>query len=186
MAIDWDIAVKLAGPVLGALIGAGAKHLFDSRPRVVAFLGHVSGIHLDRKEGALAVGTHSIVLRNAGNKAAQNVRIGHNVLPDFQVFPDTNYSVETLPSGNKEIHFDQLIPKKQVTITYLYFHPLTWEQVNTYLETDQGPIKVLRVLPTIQLSKPIITLVWTLIGIGLITLLYLAFVLLRWMYSTSP
>jgi len=180
MAIDWDLVVKLAGPVIGALAGAGAKHLFDSRPKVVAFLGHASGIHLKRDEGDFQVGTHSVVLRNAGNKTAKNIRIGHTVLPDFQVFPDIQYSVETLPGGHKEIRFDQLIPKKQITITYLYFAPLTWEQVNTHLETEDGPIKVLNVLPTIQLSKSVVSLLWALIGIGLVTLLYLLFVFVGW------
>lgn len=183
MAVDWDLVVKIAGPVIGAAVGAGIKHLLDSRPRVVAFLGHVAGIRLQREGGPLSVGSHSVVLRNAGNKAAQNVRIGHNVLPDFQVFPDMPYSVETLPSGTKEIQFSQLVPKKQVTITYLYFPPLTWEQVNTYLETDDGPIKVLKVLPTVQPSKIVVSVFWTLTGIGVVSLLYLLFMLWSWLWS---
>jgi hypothetical protein len=183
MTIDWDLVVKLAGPVIGALAGAGVKHLFDSRPRVVAFLGHVSGISLKRDDGYISVGTHSVVLRNAGNKTAKNVRIGHNVLPDFQVSPDVQYSIESLPGGQKEIKFDQLIPKKQLTITYLYFPPLTWEQINTHLETEDGPIKVLRVLPTIQLSKPVISTLWILMGIGLVTILYLMFSLVGWVLN---
>jgi hypothetical protein len=180
MAVDWDLVVKIAGPVLGALVGAGIKHLLDGRPRVVAFLGHVSGIRLQRDGAPLAVGSHSVVIRNAGRKAAFNVRIGHNTLPDFQVYPDTPYTVETLPNGSREIHLGQLIPKKQITITYLYFPPLTWEQVNTHLETDDGPIKVLNVLPTVQPSKPVLTATWALIGIGAVTLLYLITLLLRW------
>jgi hypothetical protein len=177
MAVDWDLVAKIAGPIVGAIVGAGIKHLLDGRARVVAFLGHVAGIKLQRDGAPLSVGSHSVVLRNAGNKAAQNVRIGHNVLPDFQVFPDTPYSVETLPSGSKEIRFSQLVPKKQVTITYLYFPPLTWEQVNTHLETDDGPIKVLNVLPTVQPSKLVASLFWTLVGIGMATVVYLLFTL---------
>jgi hypothetical protein len=180
MAVDLDLVVKVAGPVLGALVGVGIKHVLDSRPRVVAFLGHVSGIRLQRDGGPLSIGTHSVVLRNAGRKAAQNVRIGHNVLPDFQVFPDTPYVVETLPNGSREIRFPQLVPKKQVTLTYLYFPPLTWEQVNTHLETDDGPIRVLKVLPTVQASKWILAILWSLVGVGLVTLLYWAVVLVRW------
>lgn len=180
MAVDWDLAVKIAGPVLGALVGAGVKHLLDGRPRVVAFLGHVSGIRLQREGGPLAVGSHSVVIRNAGRKPASNIRIGHNNLPDFQVFPDIEYNVETLPNGSRQIRIPQLIPKKQVTITYLYFPPLTWEQVNTHLETDDGPIKVLNVLPTVQPSRPVSTMLWALIGIGAVTLLYLIALFLRW------
>ncbi len=183
MAVDWDLVAKITGPIVGAIVGAVIKHLLDSRARVVAFLGHVAGIQLQREGGPLSVGSHSVVLRNAGNKAAQNVRIGHKVLPDFQVFPDTPYSVETLPSGSKEIRFAQLVPKKQITITYLYFPPLTWEQVNTHLETDDGPIKVLNVLPTVQPSKSVVSLFWALVGIGIITVIYLLFTLWAWLLS---
>ncbi len=180
MSLDWNLLIKLAGPILGAFAGAGAKHLLDSRPRVVAFLGHVSGINLIRENEPFAVGSHSVVLRNAGGKAANNVRIGHNVLPDFQISPDTQFTVDDLPRGGKEIRIPVLIPKKQLTITYLYFPPLTWEQVNTHLETDDGPIRILNVLPTVQLSKPVITILWALIGVGLVTVLYLVAQLIRW------
>jgi hypothetical protein len=180
--IDWDLVAKLAGPVIGAAVGAGLKHVFDSRPRVVAFLGHVSGITLRRPDSqSLAVGSHSVVLRNAGNKSAQNVRIGHNVLPDFQVFPDVTYTVVTLPNGSNEIQFPSLVPKKQITITYLYFPPLTWQQVNTHLETDDGPITVLNVLPTVQPTKLVASIMWALIGIGTVAILYLIAIFLRWL-----
>lgn len=184
MLVDWDLVLKLAGPMIGALVGAGAKHLFDSRPRVVAFLGHASGIRLHREEGDLQVGTHSVVLRNAGNKTAKNIRIGHTVLPDFQVLPDIQYTVETLPGGIKEIRFDHLIPKKQITVTYLYFAPLTWDQVNTHLETEDGPVRILRVLPTIQLSKPVLASFWVLIGVGFVSIVYLLLVFVGWLPST--
>jgi hypothetical protein len=181
MTIDWDLTAKLAGPVVGAIVGAAIKHVLDSKPNVVAFLGHVSGIALQRDSGPLVVGTHSVVVRNAGRKAASDVRVGHNILPDFQVFPDVHYIVETLPNGSKEIRFPQLVPKKQVTITYLYFPPLTWQQVNTHLETDDGPIKVLNVLPTVQTSRGLQMIYWGLVGTGFVTVLYLLVTLIRWL-----
>lgn len=180
MAVDWDLTSKLVGPVLGALVGAAIKHVLDSRPKVVAFLGHVSGITLQREGNPLIVGSHSVVIRNAGRKAASSVRVGHSILPDFQVFPDTPYIVETLPNGSREIRFPQLVPKKQVTITYLYFPPITWQQVNTYLETDDGPIRVLNVLPTVQVSRGTQAVLWTLVGTGVVAVLYLLALLGRW------
>lgn len=116
MAMDWDLTAKLIGPVLGALVGAGIKHVLDNRSRGVVFLGHMSGIRLQREDGQLDVGSHSIILRNGGRKAAQ----------------------------------------------------------------DDGPVKVVNVLPTVQLSKLALTLLWSLIGIGLVTLLYLTIIFFRW------
>ena len=146
--------------------------MLERRPRVVSYLGHVSGVRLSRDEGPLVVNTHSVVLRNAGRKTAKNVRLGHQVLPDFQVFPDIEYSVHDLPGGQKEIVIPSLIPKKEVTVTYLYFPPLTWEQINTHLETDDGPVKVIRVLPTIQFPRWVYAILWALIIYGFIALVY--------------
>ncbi len=127
----------------------------------------------------MQVNTHSVVFRNAGRKTANNVRLGHNILPDFQVSPDTEYTVADLPGGGKEIRFPKLVPKKQVTITYLYFPPLTWDQVHTHVESDEGPVKVLNVLPTVQLPRWVITILWLLVGYGVIGLLYSAYALLK-------
>lgn len=120
------------------------------------------------------------MIRNTGRKKANNVRFGHNVLPAYQVYPDTSYEERELPGGQKEIVFSELIPKKQVTVSYLYFPPLTWDQVNTHIESDDGPVKVLNVLPTVQLPKWLRVILWTLIGYGVIGLLYTIYELLRW------
>ena len=66
----------------------------------------MSGINLTRADPPMSVNTHSIVVRNAGNKLATNIRIGHMELPDFQIFPDIEYEVKSLPGGQKEIVLD--------------------------------------------------------------------------------
>lgn len=174
MAMDWNILETVASPTIVFLIGVFITHVFENRPKVVCYLGHVSGIRLNRDQ-PLQVNTHSIVLRNAGRKVANNIRLGHNTLPGFQVFPDIEYEEKNLPGGGKEIIILKLVPKKQVTISYLYFPPLTWNQINTHLESDEGPIKVLNVLPTAQLPRLWIAVLWFLLIYGAIGLLYTAY-----------
>jgi hypothetical protein len=180
MIIDWNILATIASPIIALFIGALLNHLFENRPKVVSYLGHVSGIRL-RGEHSIHVNTHSLVLRNAGRKTASNICLGHITLPDFQIFPDIEYVVKELPGGEKEIVIPKLVPKKQVTITYLYFPPLTWNQINTHLESDEGPVKVLNVLPTVQLPKWLITILWIVIGYGVIGVVYTGYELVKWL-----
>jgi len=182
MALDWAVVATLASPIIGAAVGATINHFVENRPRVTAFLGHVTGLALP---GVIApgapthIGSHSVVIRNSGRKAATNIRLGHNKLTTFQVSPDIAYDVLTQPGRHQEIVFPSLVPKKQITLTYIYFPPTQWGEVNTYLETDDGPIKVLNVLPTVQSPKWMSVAVWALCGVGIVSLLYAAYTLAR-------
>lgn len=177
MVVDWNILTTISSPIITLLIGIALNHYLENRPKVISYLGHVSGIRLSSGQTPMQINTHSVVLRNAGRKTANQVRLGHNVLPDFQVNPDIAYSVETLPGGGKEIVFPQLIPKKQITVSYLYFPPLLWSQINTHIESEEGPVKIINVLPTAQLPKWLLILLWLLIGYGFIGVVYTVYVL---------
>jgi hypothetical protein len=41
-------------------------------------------------------------------------------------------------------------PEQQVEISYLYSPPLSLKEINTYVKSDVGPTKLLRVLPLSQ------------------------------------
>lgn len=181
MTIDWNVIATMASPIVALFIGAALDRALLNRPRVVSYLGHVSGIALHRNENPITVNTHSIVIRNAGRWTATNVRVGHNFLPDFQVFPDTDYHVSDLPGGGKEICFPKLVPDKQVTITYLYFPPVTWQQVNTHAESDDGPVKIIHVLPTAQPPKWALRVLWFLVGFGTLAVVYALYALVVWL-----
>jgi len=114
LTVDWNIVATIAAPIIALIAGAFLNRLVESRPRVVAYLGHVSGINLPHANPPTQVNSHSVVIRNAGRKTANDVRIGHNVLPDYQVYPDIEYAEKDLPSGGKDIVFPKLVPKKQV------------------------------------------------------------------------
>ena len=66
-----------------------------------------------------------------------------------------------------------LVPGQQVTISYLYFPPTTWQDINVSVRSDEGFAKVLNVLPMVQYPKWFNAIAAGLMLIGLSTLLYL-------------
>src|SRR3954447_15292103 len=105
MTIDWTLLARFVGPVLGALVGWALARFLQRRPKLLSYLAHSAVTTVQPPEGpAVHVNTHSIVVRNSGRLPANNVRIGHHVLPDFSVLPSIQYSVHDLPSGGREIH----------------------------------------------------------------------------------
>jgi hypothetical protein len=184
MSIDWNLAAAVGMPVVTLFLGAMINHLFESRPKLISHLGFISshqlGPQLDGTSGSV-VNTHSVIIKNAGRKVARNVRLGHNFLPNIYVYPDVAYEVRDLPGGGKEIVFPTLVPKKEVTVNYLYFAPVTWEKINTHVESDDGPAKVITVLLQPQAKPWLVRVIWALLVIGLIAVAYLLFEAIRWM-----
>ncbi|MDT4329593.1 hypothetical protein RPD76_06715 [Methylomonas sp. MV1] len=112
-------------------------------------------------------------MRNAGRKAAHNVRLSHTVLPpNVTVHPPVQYTIERNPEGAGEILIPVLVAKEQVTVSYLYFPPLTWNQVNASTKSDEGFAKILNVIPMPQPSKAVLAAVWSLIFVGASFLFY--------------
>lgn len=97
--------------------------------------------------------THSVVLRNAGRRSATNVRLHHFVLPDFNIWPQLQHNVETLPDGSQDIVIPTLVPGEEITISYLYFPPVTVAQVNAGIKSDQGFAQAIPVLLQRQYSR---------------------------------
>jgi hypothetical protein len=61
------------------------------------------------------------------------------------IFPDTDFKIIRNPGGTSEILIPSLIPKEQLYISYLYFPPVTYDQINTYVKSDEGFAKVVNV-----------------------------------------
>lgn len=166
MTFDTEIIAKILAPLLSLIVGAIIKHYSEARANVVSFIGHVSSFNL-QDEKHTVVHTHSVVVRNAGRKAAHNVRLTHTVLPpNVTVYPPVQYTIQQNPEGASEIVIPILVPKEQVTISYFYFPPLTWNQVNASTKSDEGFAKILNVIPMPQPHKAILWLIWSLVFIG--------------------
>lgn len=166
MVFDAEVLAKLGAPILSVVVAAVVKHYTEGRSRIVSFIGHVSAFTL-QDEARTVVHTHSVVIRNTGSKTANNVRLAHAILPpNLTVFPAIQYTIERNPEGAAEILIPAMVPKEQVTISYLYFPPLIWSQINSSLKSDEGFGKVITVIPTPQPNKIVIAAVIALMFIG--------------------
>ncbi len=182
MPIDWNLAANVTVPVATLLIGAWVERLFAERPKVISYLAHASAITVRPPNGtSFIVHTHTIVLRNGGRRPAVQLRVGHAHFPNFSVYPDVAYEVVALPGGGKELVFPSLGPKEQVTISYLYYPPETWQNINTHVKSDEGPARFLTVLPTAQLSPWMLLAIRGVLLVGCATILYLLIRLITWL-----
>lgn len=172
MKIDWTLVARYAAPLIALFVGAALTRLIEKRPRLATYLANAAAIEIPGLEGgSMRVHTHSIVVRNAGRKAAINVRLGHFDLPAFSVFPPHDYQVVDVPGGH-EIVFPTLVPMEEVTVAYLYFPPRVWNEVNTYTRSDEGFARVLKVLPTEQLPPWLSRLALFLVVVGGFTTIF--------------
>jgi hypothetical protein len=181
MAWDIDTVAKLIAPVLTLIIGAVIKQAIEGRPKLVSYYGHVSTMDLPG-EPPQQVFTHSVIIRNTGRKPAKNVRLGHHVWPpSITLSPSVQYSIETNPEGKSEIVIPTLVSKEQVTVSYLYFPPVTAGQINTYVKSDEGYSKAITVMPIPAPSKFTIALVGSLMFVGAS---FITYWLIRLIYSS--
>jgi hypothetical protein len=174
--IDWKIVLGAVWSLALLFIGAWVNRRYERRAKLISYFGHVSSFQTTPPGGApLVVNAHSVILQNAGRKTATNIRLGHSYLPDFVIFPRVQYTIQPLPAGGREIVIPALVPKEQITISYLYFPPVTFEQVNSGIKFDDGFAQQIPVLLQRQFPKWINILVGTLMLIGTTTILYFVY-----------
>jgi hypothetical protein len=170
-----EVYAIIITPIVTLFLGVLCNKLAEDRPKLVTYISHASMIQLDpQKQGSpsLQVHTHSLVVRNTGRKPAKNVRIGHNLLPNFQVFPKIQYEVVSLPNGGKEILIPILVPREQITINYLYYPPLIWREVNTTEKSEEGLARRVGILLTRRHPKWFRFLSVVMFLLGLATFIY--------------
>ena len=89
------------------------------------------------------------------------------------------HHVEDLPGGGREIVFPLLVPSQQVTITYVYFPPVTWQQINTTTRSDEGFAKIVTALPTPQSPARVLNSLRVLVVVGAAAAIYGLVLLIR-------
>jgi len=166
MQIDPDVLAKIAGPII-SLIGGALKIYMEGKSSLVSFIGHVSSFTLTDEQHTV-VHTHSVVVINAGRKTAKNVRLTHAFLPiNYTVYPPVHHTIERNPDNTGgEIVFPVLVPKEQVTISYLYLPPLLWNHINSNIKSDDGFAKIIDVIPSPQPNRLVIAMLWALVFVG--------------------
>jgi hypothetical protein len=160
MAFDLSLIQRIAEPVIGGVVLAVILRAIERRARLTAYYGHVGRFRIQPTAAAPSfdVHTHTVVIKNGGRLPAHNVRMPHplpfgmNAINVF-VDPGINYSQSTLPSGGDEILFPVLVAGQQVTVHYLYYPPLTFQQINLPISCDEGMARAVTVLPAVQLRR---------------------------------
>lgn len=184
MKFDLSLFVNIVDKLLAAVLGALVLRFFERRARLVAFYSHVGafrtqfpGQNPGDPPNVGWVNTHSVVIRNTGRLSANHVRVPHAVRlasPGIHVSvdPDTGYNRHDLPGGGEEFEFESLVPGQQVTISYLYFPPLTVNLINMPIRSDEGMARALNVLPTPQPPIWWVRLFWLLALVGVVMVIY--------------
>ncbi len=172
--IDWHVVATIAAPIIALFMGAWIDR--RSRPVLITYTSHVSAFtHTPAGGKPIQVNTHSVVIKNTGHRSATNVRVSHHQLPDFNIWPHVAHTVEDLPGGGRDIVIPTLVPNELITISYLYFPPLTFDKVHAGLKCDQGLARGIPVLIARQYPKWLNRTAVVLMLIGIVTVLYLAY-----------
>jgi hypothetical protein len=83
------------------------------------------------------------------------------------------HSIEEVQGGGKDIVFPTLVPNEQITISYMYFPPTTYERVTQGVKSDEGFAQVVPVLLTRQYPRWVQRVLKLLLLAGAVAVLYL-------------
>ncbi|MCH8288902.1 MAG: hypothetical protein IID12_07340 [Candidatus Marinimicrobia bacterium] len=171
---NWDLIAVIASPIIAAFIGAALNEFLQRRPKLIVHWGHVSAFKSHPTGGSpIDVHTHSLIIRNEGKKSANNVRVSHQYLPDFSVYPPVQYEIKPLPNEGSEILFPILRPKEEITISYLYSPTITVDQIFYSVNSDEGEAKSIAVWLAPVLSRTFKLIIYYFFIVGLISTIYL-------------
>lgn len=163
--LEVSVIVNAVATLATVVVAFVLNKYFNNRVKLTLYCLHASVHKITKPEGIIH--THAIVIRNAGRVAAKNVRVGHCVFPEASVTvsPPTEYEKKEIEGGT-ELIFPILVPQEQLTISYLYFPPVTMGHINTYVKSDEGYAKVLNVIPAPKLPAWLEVVLYILLFIG--------------------
>jgi len=174
MTINWTTVATIAALIIALFVGAWLNRWLEGRPVLISFYGHVAAFNPTPPGGQpFHINTHAVVLRNASRKPATNVRLHHHgIVPLFSIWPDVPHKVETLPGGSQDIVVPSLVPGKEISVSYLYFPPVTFDQVHAGIECDQGFARAIPVLLQRQYPRWFIRILRVVLIVGLVAIAY--------------
>jgi hypothetical protein len=103
---------------------------------------------------------------------------------DRDVEPHLAHTVQALPNWTEEILFPALPARFQVSVSYLYFPPILFSQINAPIYSDEGLARVIDVLPQEQWPRWLSVMLGGLVLIGIIAVAYALFELVRLVRQT--
>jgi hypothetical protein len=102
----------------------------------------------------------------------------------ISIEPHLAHTVQALPNWTEEILFPALPARFQVTVSYLYFPPILFSQINAPIYSDEGLARVIDVLPQEQWPRWLSVMLGGLVLIGIIVVAYALFELVRLVRQT--
>jgi hypothetical protein len=127
--MDWmsKHASEILVAVITALVIKGLDYLLARRSKVVFFYTGGASFNLTAPGQANALASIiTLALWNTGRAVAEDIRIVHAYFPNnYQVWPPMPTTVNTLPSGHRELQIPRILPHQIVYISYLDLVPLT-------------------------------------------------------------
>jgi len=188
--MDLDLATfwKASSYVVTLMVGVYIKQWLERKSKLVYWLYSATGITIENPDQPgqnLQPNTHTVVLQNTGRKSATNVRLGHtNVGPVwFQIVPSIHYEQRDLPGGGYEIVIDNLTPGRIINITYFYFGPTLYTDINTHIESDEGQAKLIPMTTQRVFPKWFNGLMAGLLLIGLVAVVYMLWQFVPWLWE---
>ena len=123
MKFDWSALATVAWSVILLIAGALLGRLLERKAKLTYYASHWSAYPRPGPP-PITIHTHGIVIKNVGNKTATDVRIQHELRPEmFYVTPSMGYTDPDMPGGGFEIVLPQLMPQKEVAISYMHTQP---------------------------------------------------------------
>ena len=180
--VDWQLFATVTAPLLALFVGVWLNRRIEKRPVLLTHWGHVSSFRLQLPDGTSDfVNTHSVIVVNEGKRSATNVRLSHTILPDFNILPAVPYKQEQVPDSGPDIVIPTMVPGEQIMVSYLYFPPVTYEQINSSVKHDEGfathiPVLLQRQYPRWFNNSAAIVFV-----VGLSAFVYALFEVISWL-----
>ena len=180
------VLITIITSTITLLIGIFLNRIFESKPRLITYFGHVSAgkIKIEEENKIVDIFTHSIVVRNLGRKPAMNVHIEHNpglanIENMISVYPPTETKVLKIPNVGEVIALERMLPNQEITITYVYAPPLQYDRINTHVRSDEGIAKRVHVLLNKQLPTWLLNILRILLFVGFVTTIYGAYLFIE-------
>ncbi len=177
MGVDWNIVVPVIAAVVGALVGQWLRSRLEKRPNLVYYYSSLVNAKYQAPNNTMVpIYTHSLVIFNSGKQKANNVRISHIWLPNFDISPATEHRVEKLLDESLDIVISQVVPGETLTISYVYFVPRQINDIHGRLgavKSDEGYASLQAMQEQILLSPWMKRFSYAIALVGLGTVIYM-------------
>ena len=155
----WPWLLKYSSFLITGLVtlavGIILERLRTRRADLIFYSSHPQWVTIPPQRGQQAtppIGTFTLFLWNQGKAPAKEVHVGHYSLPANNVWPDLPRELTATPGGGFAIRFPVFPARTLVSISYLYYGAFTFDQIISYVGSEDGnakriPVMLQRVWP---------------------------------------